>query len=157
MSTCPDCGQEVVQIDWMRSHGIELAERDDDGPWVLREPIGNAKLPWPMRARGLLDEDRYRQHRCSRRAKLDGSLTTIAAVYGEHGPRLNVNATELKGDVEKGDVVTLYDAAGNEVRADVVGVEFVAVPRMDTLRNPAAEERQMAMEPRAAGPGPQAP
>lgn len=46
MSTCPDCGQEVVQIDWMRSHGIELAERGIRTPALV--PLGQ---PDSIRAR----------------------------------------------------------------------------------------------------------
>lgn len=134
---CPDCGAEVAEV--LRRNGRGLAEQTAGGPWVLRTFHGES-LPTALIAARVRDggpaEIRWKLHKCSRRATVKDDLVTLASVYGKRkaSPQMSVPINRLEeGVVDAGDVLTLVDQRGMQVRADVRRVEFVAVPRWDTL------------------------
>jgi hypothetical protein len=149
MTTCPDCGAEVVKTSAYLGHYNRvpvLAERCDDGPWVM---LDLAEDPTPYRHKNAAEhhgQQRWRLHPCSRRALVADDLPTIAGVYGrdkprKQGPAVNIPLSKIDGDnrdLEQGDRLTVYDGAGNEIRATVERVEFVARLDLSTLKRAAS-------------------
>lgn len=143
MTTCPDCGAEVVQVtiwvDCPRREGRRAvyAEPHPDGQWVMRD-AGDGE-PIPVRHNGQKrygGQERWRLHPCSRRARVPDDLGVVAEVYAGKNRRVAVNVPihRIEGpqEVAKGDRLTIYDDNGNEVRATVERVEFVARIDLDS-------------------------
>ena len=141
METCPDCGTEVLRYAGLGlDANPKLAEADPEGDLVAMAPSEwdeNRTLPWMAIARRLRGGNHpdaleghgpYRAHNCPCRVKVDDDLKTIREVYGRRtrGPKVTVPLKRVGAEPEPGTLITLYDAGGEEWRAEIVSVEVTA-------------------------------
>lgn len=123
--------------------GERLWEPHPEGKvWASAPRLSNGEV-FAVRDKNWAEDDtRYRRHDCPRRGKLE-ELATIHHTYAEQdkAPEMLI-ASKAFGPLSEGDMVTVYDSGGNEVKATVRRSLVAVVPDWATYVNPDLEARQ---------------